>query len=213
MTTRKIYIDSRQAQGTGSDFLLTLKQSVQVPENTVAYIDDVILPNTFLTVDANRSYIYISETNGTTTFSFRTQIAYGNYSGIDLAAALQTTLRQHSTISPGQYSVNFDGNTGLLKITHDSGTGNWHLATRAELLAVGTWGGVNFGQNPQDANDVIGLNSNAVATPLTLQLNNMVMLIPFQNVYLTSSDFGGLNQSLGTNGETSILRRIPIDQP
>ena len=54
MTTRKIYIDSRQAQGTGSDFTLTLKQSVQVPENTVAYIDELICPNVFLTCDANR---------------------------------------------------------------------------------------------------------------------------------------------------------------
>ena len=213
MTTRKIYIDSRQAQGTGSDFTLTLKQSVQVPENTVAYIDDVILPNTFLTVDANRCYIYMSETVGTATLSFRTQIAYGNYAGIDLAAALQTALRQHTIINPGQYSVNFDGNTGLLKITNDAGTGSWRLATRAELLAAGTWGGVNFGQNPQDANDVIGLDSNATATAISLQLNNMVMLIPFQNVYLTSSDFGGLNQSQETNGQTSILRRIPIDQP
>ena len=83
----------------------------------------------------------------------------------------------------------------------------WHLATRTELLAVGPWGGVNFGQNPQDANDVIGYDSNRTTTPLALQLNNMVMLIPFQNVYLTSSDPGGLNQSQGTNGETNILRR------
>ena len=67
MTTRKIYIDSRQAQGTGSDFTLTLKQSVQVLENTVAYIDDVILPNAFLNVDANTCFIYISETVGTVT--------------------------------------------------------------------------------------------------------------------------------------------------
>ena len=93
MTTRKIYVDSRQAQGTGSDFFLTLKQSVQVPENTVAYIDDVILLNTFLTVDANRSYTYISEIYGSATTSFRSQIAYGNYAGDDLAATLQTALR------------------------------------------------------------------------------------------------------------------------
>ena len=37
--------------------------------------------------------------------------------------------------------------------------------------------------------------------------------MPFQNVYLTSSDFGGMDQSHGTNGETNMLRRIPIDQP
>ena len=89
MTTRKIYIDSRQAQGTGSDFTLTLKQSVQVPENTIAYIDDIIIPNTFLKIDANRCWVYISETFGTMTLSHRTQIAHGNNSGIDLAAALQ----------------------------------------------------------------------------------------------------------------------------
>ena len=58
-TTRKIYIDSRQGQGTGSDFTLTLKQSVQCPENTVAFIDEIIVPNTFLTVEQNRCYIYI----------------------------------------------------------------------------------------------------------------------------------------------------------
>ena len=96
MTTRKIYIDSRQAQGTGSDFQLTLKQSVQVPENTVAYIDDIIIPNCFLTIDASRCWVYMSETFGSATVSFRTQMAYGNYSGIDLAAALQAALRRHT---------------------------------------------------------------------------------------------------------------------
>ena len=89
MSTRKIYIDSRQAQGTGSDFTLTLKQSVQVPENTVAHIDDVILPNTFYTIDANRCDVYISENYQGTTVSMRKEIKHGNYSGVDLAAALQ----------------------------------------------------------------------------------------------------------------------------
>ncbi|MDA8582764.1 hypothetical protein N9L68_00995 [bacterium] len=172
----------------------------------------MILPNTFLTVDANRCYIYISETFSGITLSFRSQIPYGNYAGVDLASALQTALRQHTIISDGSYVVTFDVNTGLLKITND-GSGNWHIATRSQLLSAGSWGGVNFGQNPQDANDVIGYDSNATATALTLQLNNMVMLIPFQNVYLTSSSFGMMNQSQGTNGETNILRRIPIDQP
>ena len=149
MTTRKIYIDSRQAEGTGSDFFLTLKQSVQVPLDTVCYIDDLILPNCFQTVDANRCYIYISETVSTVTLSFRTQIAHGNYSGIDLAAALQTALRQHTSITDGLYSVNFDVNTALLKITNNSSTGMWTLATRAQLLAVGTWGKLIMVRTPR----------------------------------------------------------------
>ena len=212
MTTRKIYIDSRQAQGTGSDFTLTLKQSEQAPENTLCYIDDVILPNTFLTVDANRCYVYISETFSGITLSFRSQIPYGNYAGVDLASALQTALRQHTIMNDDNYVVTFDVNTGLLKITND-GTGTWHVATISQLLPAGSWGGNNFGQKPQYANYVVGYDSNATTTALTLQLNNMVMLIPFQNVYLTSSDFGMMNQSQGMNGETNKLRMIPIDQP
>ena len=74
MATRKIYIDSRQAECRGSDFTLTLTQSVQVSENTVAYIDDIILPNQFRTADAHRCFVYVSETYGGATLSFRTRI-------------------------------------------------------------------------------------------------------------------------------------------
>ena len=62
LATRKMYIDSRQDKGARSDFAPTLNQSVQVPENTVAYIDDVILPNTIMTTDAALCYIYTRET-------------------------------------------------------------------------------------------------------------------------------------------------------
>ncbi|MDA8582944.1 hypothetical protein N9L68_01900 [bacterium] len=140
MTTRKIYIYSRQAQGTGSDFTLNLKQSVQVPKSTVTHIDDVILPNTFLTVDANRCYIYISESYSGVTLSFRRQIPYGNYAGVGLASALQTALRQHTITNGGSYVVTVDANAGLLKITND-GSGSWQLATRSQLLSAGSWGG------------------------------------------------------------------------
>ena len=84
MATRNIYIDSRQAQGTGAYLTLTLKQSVQVPENTVAYmyiyiyIVDVFLPDTSLTVDANRCYIYISDTYSGITLRFMSHIPHGN---------------------------------------------------------------------------------------------------------------------------------------
>ena len=101
-TTRKIYIDSRQGQGTGSDFTLTLKQSVQCPENTVAFIDEIIVPNTFLTVDQNRCYLYIRETFQSVVTDRRIQLDFGNYAGPDLAANLQEKLRNGSAITDGQ---------------------------------------------------------------------------------------------------------------
>ena len=41
----------------------------------------------------------------------------------------------------------------------------------------------------------------------------MIQLVPFQNVHLTSSNFGALNQSQTTTGMTDVLRRVPIEQP
>lgn len=146
------------------------------------------------------------------TLSFESKIPYGNYAGVNLAPALQTALRQHLIMNDGNYAVTFDVNTGLLKITND-GTGTRHIATISQLLSTGSWGRVDLGQNPQYANDVICYDSNATATALTIQLNNMAMLIPVQNVYLTSSEFGMMNQNQSTTGDTNILRRIPVDQP
>ena len=88
-TTRKIYIGSRQGQGTGSDFTLTLKQSVQCPENTVAFVDEIIVPKTFPTVDQNRCYIYIREEFQTVVTERRIQLDVGNYAGPALAANRQ----------------------------------------------------------------------------------------------------------------------------
>jgi len=49
---RKLYIDSRfrNAGGSSSDFQVTLPVSIEVPENTVAFVDSVHIPNTFLTI-------------------------------------------------------------------------------------------------------------------------------------------------------------------
>ena len=211
MGTRKIYIDSRMGQGTGSDFTVTLKQSVQVPENTVAYIDECIVPNTFTTIDANRCFIYLREQNGAAVTDRRAQIAYGNYAGVDLATAVQAALQVNTALS-GSYTVTFNANKANLKITF-SGTGTFLLGTRTALLTAGQWGGRNFGHNPQDANDVIGLSKDATTSSDSIEFNHMVQLMQFQNVHLTSSSFGNLNQSQGTNGETDIIRRVPIDQP
>ena len=70
MTTRKLYIDSRLCSGTGSDFVYNLAQSVECPQGTAALIDEVLCPNTFMTVDANRRYLYLKEFPQTTGTSF-----------------------------------------------------------------------------------------------------------------------------------------------
>ena len=76
------------ASGTGSDFTLTLKQSVQCPPDTIAYLDEVIIANTFPTIGPNNKYIYLQETVGGATHKSIATLAEGNYNLVDLATNL-----------------------------------------------------------------------------------------------------------------------------
>ena len=107
--------------------------------------------------------------------------------------------------------MTYNSQTGKLSIYNPT-TGHFTMQTRAQLLAVGSWGGISFGTEPNDANSVIGFDSNATYVAGTLQCQNMVQLMPFQNVYICSSDFGMPNESPGPNGESHILRKVPVDQ-
>jgi len=46
MDIRKNYIDSYfKKSGTDSNFTIELDESINTPENTVAYIDEIVIPN------------------------------------------------------------------------------------------------------------------------------------------------------------------------
>jgi hypothetical protein len=214
MSTRKLYIESRLCEGTGSDFVYNLRQSVECPQGTAALIDEVLCPNTFLTVDANRRFLYLKETDessGTSEARVRAELPEGKYDGHTLAPAVVAALNHVKTASPN-YTCTYSEVTGRLSI-HNSSPGSFTLMTTDELLALGVWGSHHFGPDPQDANDVVGVASNKTFTTGTLYLQNMIRTMPFQNFFLCSSDFGTMNQSQGPSGETNILRRIPVNQP
>ena len=99
-----------------------------------------------------------------------------------------------------------------LSIANLTANVSFQIMCKATLLALGTWGGKHF-IDPREANDALGLQGNYTQVGGTLTCHNMVQLMPHQNLFICSNTFGNLNQSQGPSGETSILRRIPIDQP
>ena len=90
MTIRKVYVDSRhRSSGTPENFNFQLQQSIEIPENTIAYIDAVQVANTFETIQVNHNdRVYLRENaSGVSTDRIAT-IAADNYDGISLADAL-----------------------------------------------------------------------------------------------------------------------------
>ena len=211
---RKIYVESSRAQGGASDFVYSLSQSISCPVGTRAVIDEVLVPNTFYTVDSTRCHLYIRETtvgDGAAVQDVRATIATGNYSAVELVTAVTNALNEGKSSTFPSYTVAYKPATGLLEISNPT-TGSFKIKTRAELLALGSWAGTSFGKEPNDACAVIGLDASATDAQGKLSCKNLVSLMPLRNVYLCSSDFGLPNQSIGPSGQTYILRKVPVEQ-
>ena len=115
---RRIYIDSRQrTSGSDSDFTYDLPRSIEVPDNTIAFVDSVLLPNVFTSLHENNNRLYVSEQVGTTVTEHTHILQEGNYTGQSLASLLDTTLNSNKTL-PTDYIVTFDENIGKLTITN-----------------------------------------------------------------------------------------------
>ena len=59
---KKVYIDSRfktKNSASHSHFKYELVESLQLPDNTVCYIDDVIIPHSYFIFDSNNNLLYV----------------------------------------------------------------------------------------------------------------------------------------------------------
>ena len=99
---KKVYIDSRYKSNdsvSNSNFKFELKEALDLPDNTVCYIDDISIPHTWYTIEEhlnNTLYIITFQMNPDTPTWYHTlalEIPSGNYTGSSLAMALQTELQ------------------------------------------------------------------------------------------------------------------------
>ena len=62
LRTKKIYIDSRfrtDSSASNSDFSIELQETLDLPEQCAAYIDDIALPVTWYNCDENKIKLYV----------------------------------------------------------------------------------------------------------------------------------------------------------
>lgn len=221
MSIRKLYIDSRhRSSGTPSDFNFQLKQSIEVPENTIAFIDAVQVANTFESVQLQfNDKVYLREHAGGTSTDRIATLAPSNYDGISLATALGAALNSGTNL--GTYTVTFDPSKGTLTIGNNTGnaSNSFTIYTRDELsggITQSGWNGptVNWA-DLQDASEVIGTqfgafpNCNDSANGLgELITDEFVDLLPVKSLYI-HGNLGSFS-SLGPVGQTDIIRRVVV---
>ena len=104
---KNIYIDTRFKTAdsrSDSDCFVELPNTVNIPDNCVCYIDDIVIPVSWNTVDArnNQLYVRIDYLVGVRDHHFNEilTVPIRNYSGPTFAVALETTLNNAFFTSP-----------------------------------------------------------------------------------------------------------------
>ena len=88
---KKIYVDTRYKTDdsiSDSDFTVELPRTLNIPDNTVCYLTDVVIPVSWRTVDDRNNKLYLWFTYTGKIIS----IPIGNYSGPDFCAALHIAM-------------------------------------------------------------------------------------------------------------------------
>ena len=109
ISSRRIYVDSRlRSSGAGCDFTVELPRSFEVPDQTIAFIDRVLVPNVFPTIHENNNILYFSEyTNPSNVVEHIYTLDEGNYIGSQLAQLVQDKINANKSLS-APYSVSYE---------------------------------------------------------------------------------------------------------
>ena len=112
---KKVYVDSRfriTNSNSDSDFKIELNESLDLPDNTVCYVDDISIPHTWRTIESHNNKFYIifkimylagGGTDITEEYNYNPHVLTlpeGNYTGTQMASAIQDLLNN--------FAVNFD---------------------------------------------------------------------------------------------------------
>jgi len=236
---KKVYIDSRYKSNdsvSNSDFKFELKESLDLPDNTVCYVDDICIPHTWRTIEShnNKFYIILMTTvvNEDTTRTYNwlpyvLTLPVGNYNGLNLASSIQDLLNANEINFT--FEVVYNTATGTIKIEEKSE--GIHAGNAFEVpsdFGIAYWEAEHNGVYPWKNTDetivypdvdnlqsINGVLRNTHFIPVSLSYmyktyeSNFLDLLSIHNIYMHCPNLGHFN-SIGPRGENSIIKKIPV---
>ena len=226
---KKVYIDSRYKTNdsvSNSDFKFELKESLDLPDNTFAFIDDICIPHSWYTIEEYNNKLYIvtnlTDSDGYNFYNtFALEIPIGNYNGPSLATAIQEELQYaeptHNFIvvyNSNRGSITIKSSSSLFTVLSDSQVSyfsnntsvNW-VNKDKESVSINLF-------HPLSLNEVMRHNESSSFLPWINEGVNefesgFIDLLNVHNIYIHSSDLGHYN-SIGVRGENTIIKKVPV---
>ena len=239
-SVKKIYVDSRFGEGTGSQFNYELPESVTTTQDCVAWITDVSIPIAWHTIDVHNDKIYLIESATPVPKARIVSLPTQDYMASSLVTALQTALNTNGAGAAqkhvaGTYSVTFDAQRFSLTVSLTGGgsfyifsfdqlrdlhfrSATWPYYVTGSPLPV-VWGAMPMDfyydpRNPKTANGVLRINiaSGGPYNLATTMVGGTMDLRPIHTCFLTSENFSSYKVLGPGGGLRSTIRRIPITE-
>jgi hypothetical protein len=203
----KVYVDSRFRRDTGGDnnnceFTVELSHPIQVRGR--AYVDVILVPNTFYVVRTGENdRLHLRENASTYRIAV---IKEGQYNAITLKDALLVALNTGKTMS-GNYTASFDDQSNKYTIGNLDNTATFHIYPTKWLKAnAPTWNayvsGVAVPQisaaNLMDIGSILGFNTSEILSgndSVAIVSPDVVNLLPISFSYEVAS-VRGMMQSV-----------------
>jgi len=190
--------DFKRPGGAPSDFSIKLSQSVQLPDDCVAYIDNITTNNSFYTITTGfNDLLCVAEKVGTTVTCRSILIPQGNYGLVSYADALRTALRTGapSSIGTTAYTVDYFLSEGNVQISRHNTLFTFNILSDAQILAHDGSGGLTINKNnPRSGNKLTSnkTNSNTSSDPqnynyIITMVSGFVSFLPISNVFVHSN--------------------------
>ena len=229
LPVKKVYIDSRFRTPDSlstSSFKFQLSRNLYMPKNTVFYVEDVCIPNTWLTIETgvnDRLYVRYAAGQGFY-FDVYVTIGMGQYDVSTFATALQSAFTSfninptgQSVIHPFQNVITVTPATVYNTVSITSSSLHFFLPTDHDLQTLynGTWLSAQYAipydiNNIQSCNMVIGntTGTSPLYVPGT-RFNSSFLQLTHNNIYISSPNLGTYT-TLGARGESNIIKKIPV---
>ena len=224
LPVKKIYVDSRYKtidSVSDSNFKFQLPQTCYMPDDTKFFISDVCIPHTWNTINDFNSKLYlrISYTGGSLVgirYDCILDLDQKSYIGTTFATMLKSKIQEKLTTEYlGNIACTFNSTTNKLSLSLHTDI-YFQFLTDKELCnpqidGYWEWSGASYDKNNlQSANAIISnTQSNSAVNDSNLNVfNKHLNLQPIRNIYLHSSL--GSFQTLGSRGEQTIIKKIPV---
>ena len=211
---KKIYIDSRFMSSdskSSSDLKIDLPQNIDLPEDTVFYMDDICIPNSWYTIDEERNNKFYFKIGSTV---YVKTIPPGNYSTttfnsvlVALMNSVQNTYSENVSIPSNTVGIT----TSITPSTNQQIVNGVTItyATTFEILTDNQIGLLGYPKPYQSINNYLNNNVAKINNSSSPYVSEYVNLNPIRNLYITSGNLGSYN-TMSVSGERGVIKKVPV---